>query len=106
MPLALIKNTRPFGGRFPRMIEGSVPMTRFKTVLAAVCWMKVVISLGAMENAPQLMMAPGVLVVMRVLPLFLNVALPETTVGLPGLAWTRPAKHEATATAISFCRQG
>src|SRR5579863_3527429 len=59
-----------------------------------------------MENAPQLMMAPGVLVMMRLLPLDLNVAVPDTTVGLPGLAWTIPAKQEATATVMSFCRQG
>src|SRR5580692_5138617 len=97
-----MRNTRPLELKFPRMIEGSVPMTRLSTVLAAVCWMNVVISLGAMENAPQLMMAPGVLVMMRLLPLDLNVALPDTTVGLPGLAWTSDVKHEATARTMAL----
>src|SRR5271170_3965806 len=96
MPLGLIRNTRPFDCNVPRMIEGSMPVTRFNTALEADCWTKLVISPTPIENPCQLMIEPGVLVIVSDLPLLLNEAWPLTTVGCTGLAHaTSAAKHAA-----------
>ena len=68
MPLGLIRKTRPFEVSVPRMTEGSGPMTRLRTLDAALCWMKLVVSLAPIENPRQLMMAPGLLVMLSELP--------------------------------------
>src|SRR5207244_9912176 len=105
MPLGLIRNTRPLELKVPRMSEGSPPVTRLSTALCVFCWMNLVISSRPMENAPQLMTAPGVLVTVRVLPEELKVAVPETTLPPPGFAWVTPAKHDETASAKSLWGQ-
>ncbi len=84
------------------MLEGSWPMTRFKTALACDCWMKRVISAAPIEKLPQLMMALGLLVICSRLPDWRIDAEPLTTVGAVGLANASPAaKQDATASAIS-----
>ena len=50
------------------MTEGSEPMTRLRTLEAALCWVKRVVSPALMENPCQLMMAPGLLVMLSELP--------------------------------------
>lgn len=91
------------------MLEGLLlQVTRFKTALAALCWMKRVVSLGPMLKLAQLMMAPGLLVIVRLgVPLPAKVAVPLTTVPPPGLATANSAaKQDARATAISLRRDG
>jgi hypothetical protein len=63
MPLGLMRNTRPFDCRAPRIEEGFCAMTRFNTALEADCWRKRVISLAPIEKLCQLMMALGELVI-------------------------------------------
>ena len=63
------------------------------------------ISLTPIEKLCQLMIAPAVLVIVRVLPDVAKLALPETTVPPVGLARACVAerlKHAATDSAISF----
>ena len=43
-------------------------MTRLRTLDAAFCWMKRVVSLAPIENPCQLMIAPGLLVMTSELP--------------------------------------
>ena len=103
MPFGLIRKTRPFDCKVPRMIEGSTPTTRLSTVLAADCWMKRVVSAAPIENCCQLMIAPGVLMTDNKPPLLVMLARPLTTVGPTGFAYAnRPAKHAATATVTSL----
>src|SRR6185503_11016715 len=97
MPFGLSRKTRPFESSCPRMLDTSPPVTRLRTDDAAFCWMKRVSSSGRIENACQLMIAPGVLVIASVLPAVLKLALPEMTVGAVGFACEPPAKQEATA---------
>ena len=68
MPFGLMRKTRPFDCRVPRMTDGSTPVTRLSTVLAADCWMKRVVSAAPIENCCQLMIAPGVLMTDSTLP--------------------------------------
>ena len=86
MPLGLTKNTRPLDCRLPKMTDGSTPVTRFSTWLLALCCTKRVSSPRLMLNCCQLMMAPGVLVTVKVLPTCENDACPLTTTGAWGLA--------------------
>jgi len=86
MPFGLMMNTRPLDCRLPRIWLGLPPVTRLSTVLAALCWTKRVNSPVLIEKLFQLMIAPGLLVTVRVLPLRANVADPLTTVGATGLA--------------------
>ncbi len=64
MPLGLTRKTRPFEVSAPRMTERSGPMTRLRTLEAALCWMNRVVSLAPIENPCQLMIAPGLLVML------------------------------------------
>src|SRR5882672_2372008 len=86
MPDGLIRKTRPFEVSWPRISEGFWPTTRFSTPLAACCWMKRVISSRAIENCCQLMMAPGVFVMVSRLPLTEKVTPPAATEAPEGLA--------------------
>src|SRR5512141_1871241 len=86
MPFGLRRNTRPFDCRAPRISDGLTPTTRFKTELAADCWTKRVISFWAIEKFCQLMIEPGLLVMVSRLPLVLNTTLPLTTEKPDGLA--------------------
>ena len=52
----------------PRIWEGSPPVTRLRTWLWALCCTKRVVSFVLMEKPFQLMMVPGVLVTVSVLP--------------------------------------
>ena len=56
------------------MLLGLLAMTRLSTAELADCWAKRVISLAPMEKFCQLMMVPGVLVTVRVLPLVAKLA--------------------------------
>ncbi len=85
-PLGLIRNTRPFESSWPRSADCPGPVTRLSTALAAPLWMKRVTSSGRIENACQLMIAPGVLVTVSVLPLVAKLAAPWATAGPVGLA--------------------
>ncbi len=94
-PFGLTRNTLPLLVSDPRSADGSRPVTRFSTTLAALfCWKRVV-SPAPIENDPQLMMAPGVLVTVSCLPAVENVAPPLTTTGAAGFAWT--ADDQASA---------
>ena len=107
MPFGLIKKTLPFDCSCPRIEEGSAPTTRLSTALDADCCWKLVISLAPIEKLCQLMTAPGLLVIVRVLPAALKVAWPLTTTGATGLAMTvlaMPPKAPATAMAWRFRR--
>ena len=102
MPFGLIRNTRPFDCREPRIWLGSPPVTRFSTWLALDCWMKRVTSPAPMENDRQSMMALGELVMVSVEPCCWNAAVPLPTVGSSGLANALvPGKQEAIASATS-----
>src|SRR5688572_8899996 len=72
IPLGLIRKTRPFDCKTPRITEGSIvppaPTTRFNTALEADCCRKRVISLAPMENDCQLMIEFGELVICSRLP--------------------------------------
>ena len=80
-----------------------MPVTRFRTALEALCWMKRVASVAPMEKLCQLMMAFGLLVMVSVLPCWEKVAWPLTTAGPVGLACTTPPKADATARQSSRC---
>ena len=107
MPLGLIRKTRPSDCSAPRMLEISLPVTRFSTARLANCW-NLVSSLIPMEKPFQLMMAlpPAWLVMVSALvPRPLKPTLPCATVGPLGFAPSGPAlsaKHAATDTASSF----
>src|SRR6185295_15121775 len=107
IPLGLIRKTRPFDCRAPRITDGSIgppaPTTRFSIALAADCCVKRVISLAPIENDCQLMIELGELVMLSRLPAWLIVTWPFTTVAPVGFASAGPAaKQEATARAISL----
>ncbi len=87
------------------MTDGSWLVTRFSTALSALCWMKRVISSLPIENCCQLMIAPGVLVIVSMLPEVLKLAPPEATVppvGLPKADSVCPASAAPTAKASVF----
>ena len=91
------------------MTEGSTPTTRLSTELAADCWIKRVTSLCEIEKPCQLMMAPGVLVIVSRLPCWLKSALPLTTAAPVGFAIavsTETEKHAATASEIALALSG
>ena len=56
------------------MDEGSAPTTRLSTALEADCCWNLVISLAPIEKLCQLMTAPGLLVIVSLLPAVLKVA--------------------------------
>src|SRR5262245_9166115 len=85
IPEGLIRNTRPLEVSVPSSTEGSCPTTRLSTLEAALCWMKRVVSPGAIEKPCQLMIAPGVLVTFSVEPRCAIDACPLTTCGPTGL---------------------
>ena len=68
MPFGLIRKTRPFDCSRPSRRDGSWPTTRLRTALLRVCWTKRVSSSGAIEKPCQLMIVPGALVTVSVLP--------------------------------------
>ncbi len=81
------------------MPEGSPPTTRFSTALEADCCTKRVVSPAPMENRGQLMMAPGALVTVSVLPEVWNWAEPAATLPPVGLAPAVEQKASRTAQA-------
>ena len=95
IPAGLMRNTRPFDVSVPSSEEGSAPMTRFNTELLEDCWMKRVVSLLPMEKPCQLIIALGVLVTVKRLPLWLMLAVPLTTCAPTGLAWALRLKQQA-----------
>ena len=80
IPLGLIRKTRPFELSCPRILLASPPTTRLRMALAAFCcWMRT-LSPAPMLNCCQLMMAPGVFWMLRVLAFGLvTVAWPAAT---------------------------
>ena len=106
MPLGLIRNTRPLDCKAPRMREGSLPVTRLSTALAAFCCTKRVSSPRLMPKLCQLMMAPGVLVTVSVAPLFWKLACPFATCGTSGLAMAPAAAIAASHTVARRCAGG
>src|ERR1039458_5638286 len=74
MPPGLMRNTRPLDCSVPRILEGLLLMTRLSTEDEALCWTKRVISFAPIEKPCQLMMVPGVLVTLRVLPVVAKLA--------------------------------
>ena len=68
MPLGLIRNTRPLDSIWPRMADGFCPTMRLSTALLALRCRKRVISPWLMEKPFQLMMALGLLVMLRTSP--------------------------------------
>src|SRR5262245_7850326 len=105
MPDGLMRNTRPFEVSWPRISDGFCPTTRLSTTLAECCWMKRVISSRAIENCAQLMIAPGVLVIVRILPSTEKVTPPAALEAPDGLAKAEGAeagKAALTATASAF----
>ena len=97
-PLGLSRNTRPLDRSWPRICDAPLPTTRFKTVEAALDWMKRVVSSAPIEKPCHWMTAPGLLVICSVLPDWVKLALPPTTTGPVGLAATPVEKHAASAT--------
>jgi hypothetical protein len=101
MPFGLMSATRPLDCSVPRICEGSTPVTRLSTLESALCCTKRVVSPAPMEKDCQLMMAPGVLVTVRVDPCLAIDAWPLTTdapVGFPHAgAWKAHATANATA---------
>ena len=97
MPLGLIKNTRPLDCSLPKISDGFSPTTRLSTWLAAFCCTKRVSSSRPMLNCCQLMMVPGVLVMVSVLPLCRKLACPFTTCGVP-LTWAWAPNNVPKAT--------
>src|SRR5690242_13228403 len=105
IPEGLMRKTRPFDCSVPRMLEGFCDTTRLSTPLAAFCWMKRVISSFWIENCCQLMIAPGELVIVRLLPLEENVALPAATLPPDGFAKSEVAEAaKAAPTANEMAR--
>src|SRR3989442_12420244 len=83
------------------MVDGFWLVTRLSTALLACCWMQRVISSLPIENCCQLMIAPGVLVIERVLPFAANVALPFATEAPEGLAKAEPPETANAAPTAS-----
>ena len=81
-----MRNTRPFDVSVPRITDGSEPSTRLRTEEFELCWMKRVISPVPIEKPCQLMTAPGLLVMLRVLPCCAIDTWPLTTCGPTGFA--------------------
>ena len=104
MPDGLMRKTLPFDVSVPSSCEGSAPMTRLSTELAADCWMKLVVSFWLMLKPCQLMMALGLLVMVRVLPSWLIAAVPWTISAPIGLAWAWMLKQRVTARANGLIR--
>jgi len=100
MPFWLIRNTRPLDCRAPRIALGSPPVTRLRTWLAELLWMKRVTSPAPMEKLFQSITVPLALVTVSTLAPPWNVALPATTVGLRGLASASEEKPTAMASEI------
>jgi hypothetical protein len=86
------------------MLLGLALVTRFKTLEAALCCAKLVISFALMEKFCQLIIVPGVFVTVSVLPIVAKVACPFTTVPPTGLASALILKQQATANRIGFSR--
>jgi hypothetical protein len=87
------------------MKEGSDPMTRLRTLEAALCWRKRVVSLAPIENPCQLIIAPGLLVMLSELPSVEKLACPATTVGSVPFARAWPtAKTNTIAAVTAICR--
>src|SRR3989304_1652442 len=98
MPVGLTRNPLPFDCRVPRRTEGSRPTTRLRTLLAALCWMKRVVSAAPIEKLCQLMIEAGEFVTLRALPCRLKLTCPFTTAGPVGFAYAfSQAKQETTA---------
>jgi len=69
-----------------------------RTLLAALCWMKRVVSEAPIENLCQLMIEPGEFVTLRTLPWRLKLTWPFTTAGPLGFAYAlSQAKQDTTA---------
>src|SRR5687768_10758252 len=106
MPCGLTRKTRPFDLSDPRMLEASLPVTRFSTALDADSWTKRVRSPAPIENDCQLMTVPGALVTVSFAPEgeVRNEAAPAATLGPAGFA-EAPWPH-ASRTASAIGRSG
>ena len=105
MPLGLMMNTRPLDCSAPRIRDGSVPVIRLSTALAAFCCTKRVNSPRSMPKLCQWMMVPGVLVTVSSLPWVWKPACPCTTCGFCGLA-IAPAAAMAASQTVARRRAG
>src|SRR5450830_849367 len=85
MPAGLTSHTRPLELSVPSSTEGSLVITRFRTLLAAEVWLKRVVSFAPIEKVFQLMMAPLLLLTVSSLPACAMLALPLTAWGPVGL---------------------
>ena len=89
MPLGLMRKTRPLELSCPRILLASPPTTRLRMALAALCcWMRTD-SLAPMLNCCQLMIAFGVLWMLRTFACgFVITAWPAATCAPVGSAFT------------------
>ena len=82
-PLGLMMKTRPLDCNLPKNTDGSTPVTRFNTWLWALCCTNRSNSSRAFPSLFQSMMALGVLVTVKVLPVWLKSTVPPMTLGVP-----------------------
>src|SRR5580704_8304072 len=87
MPLGLIRNTWPLALISPKMLEGLLPVTRFRITEELLGWLNCTYSLAPMENCCQLMAARCELwlTMTPLLPALPMVAVPATTCPPVGL---------------------
>ncbi len=101
MPFGFTRNTRPLDCSAPRICEGSWPVMRFNTALEESCCTKRATSPAPMLKPGQLMIVPGVLVMVRTLPRGSKIALPRTARPPSGMAHALPcAMHVARTRAM------
>src|SRR5262249_29303460 len=106
IPDGLMRNTLPLDVSVPSNSDGSGPTTRLRTLDAAFCWMKRVVSPPAIENPCQLMMAPGLLVMLSVAPCWEIATWPLTTCGPTGLPCAAGSHDRATSANSSLRSNG
>ncbi len=89
MPWGLTRKIRPFAERAPRIVEGSIPVTRLSATEDAPGWMNLTSSLALMLNWFQLMMALPVawLMIIVLAAGVVMAAEPPATVPPWGSAW-------------------
>src|SRR5438105_10855777 len=94
MPFGLRRKTCPFDCSAPRICDGSCPTIRFSTALVAPCCTKRAVSPAPMLKPGQLMIVPGVFVMVSTLPRGSKVAPPRTTTPPSGIAHALPCAIE------------